>query len=137
MENLDELEGRETGINVTPLVDVCLVLVLFFMVTMPLSAIYGVRVRQETLAKYGLTTAQENIIVHLTTDGVYVVDSQNKEKLIRTFDFGPVMAGMLKISTAKQVILHVDSQVPHGTTVWALDLAKQNGAEGVSFLEGV
>lgn len=136
MTELDELEKNETGINVTPLVDVCLVLVLFFMVTMPLSAIYGVRVKQETLAKYGLTTPQENIMVHLTHEGVYVMDTNNKEKLIRNFDFGVVIGGMLQKSTGKQVIFHVDPTVAHGTTVWALDMAKQNGAEGVSFLQG-
>ena len=136
MDELDDLEKTGAKINVTPLVDVCLVLVLFFMVTMPLSVIYGVRVRQESLQKYGLTTPQENITVHLTADSLYISDGKNNEKKVPSVDYGMVMGEMLQLSTAKQVMFRVEPMVAHGITVWALDTAKQRGAESVSFIEG-
>ena len=134
-EQLDDLDSTSAKINVTPLVDVCLVLVLFFMVTMPLSVIYGVRVRQEALAKYGLTTPQENITVTIKTNAILVSDGKNSDKKIPSVDFGMVLGEMLQLSTAKQVMFKVDPLVPHGLTVWALDTAKQRGAEGVSFID--
>ena len=53
------MKDDETGtnqINMTPLVDVSLTLVLVFMVTMPLSMIHGITVKSDTLKKFGLST---------------------------------------------------------------------------------
>ena len=84
--SLNNEEDFETahGINITPLVDVCLTLVLIFMVVLPASIIHGINVRSQMLKSYGLSTPQENIQVHLTTRGIFVKDEktgQKKEKL--------------------------------------------------------
>jgi biopolymer transport protein ExbD len=134
---MDELDKETAGVNMTPLVDVSLSLVLFFMVTMPLSIIYGIQVKHDALKKYGLTSPQENIVVHLSTKGVFIEDEKNKEQKVPYEVFGVVLRQMIQISVGKQVLFKVDRAIPHGQTVWALDLAKQNGADNISFLEGI
>lgn len=128
-------EKSTNRINMTPLVDVCLTLVLVFMVTMPLSVIHGIQVKRKALNQYGLTTPQENVVVHLTGDGVFIEDEKGKEQRIPYRDFGNIFRQMIRISTTGNLLLKVDRDVPHGQTVWALDIAKQNGADDISLFE--
>jgi biopolymer transport protein TolR len=124
------------SINITPLVDVSLVLLLIFMVTTPMSLINGITVKSQSLEKYGLSTPQENIVVTLTDHGIFVKDNKGEKQSVPYKEFGVVLSEMIQISSGKRVLLHVDSGVPHGQTVWVLDIAKQNGASDLSFFEG-
>lgn len=131
-----EEEGSVNKINVTPLVDVCLVLVLIFMVTMPFSIIYGITVKGQILKNYGLSTPQEHVNVLLASRGVFIQDEKGKDQPIPYEDFGNVLRQVIQIAETKDVILRVERDVPHGQTVWVLDLAKQNGALDISLLGG-
>lgn len=133
---MKEDEKATSQINLTPLVDVSLSLVLVFMVTMPLSLIHGITVKRQELKKYGLTTPQESVIVHLKPGAIYIEDENSRQQKIPYEEFGVVLRQMLQISSAKQMFLHIDRQVPHGQTVWVLDIGKQNGAEDISIVEG-
>lgn len=135
MEYLEE-EDSINKINIAPLVDVCLVLVLVFMVTLPFSILYGITVKENKLSKYGLTTPQEHVVVHLTDRGIFIQDEKGKEQPIPYEDFGVVVRQMLQVSATKSLLLKVDRDVPHGQTVWSLDIAKQNGAREISIFEG-
>lgn len=134
MENLDD--DSINAINIAPLVDVCLVLLLVFMVTMPLSALYGVTIKSDRLAKYGLTNAQDNVMVHLTAKGILIEDEKRREQPVPYEEFGVVIRQLIQLSATRVVMLKVDAAVPHGQTVWALDVAKQNGADQISLFEG-
>src|SRR5438105_5872738 len=102
MNDAAESEDAEiSGINITPLVDVALTLVLVFMVTLPLSAIHGINVRRQILERYGLSTPQENIVVHLAANGLFVSDKKGKEKKIPTEQFGSVLSQMIQDSSGK------------------------------------
>jgi biopolymer transport protein ExbD len=46
-----------------------------------------------------------------------------------------VVRELIGLSKSHEVQLKVDRDVPHGQTVWTLDLAKQNGAQNVGILE--
>jgi len=136
MDMFDTDDDSINAINIAPLVDVCLVLLLVFMVTMPLSALYGVTVKSDQLAKYGLTTPQDNVMVHLASKGIFIEDEARKEQPVPYEDFGVVMRQLIQLSATRVVLLKVDDAVPHGQTVWALDVAKQNGASQISLFEG-
>ena len=133
MTDDDEAIG---GINIAPLVDVCLVLVLVFMVTMPFSVLYGITVRDHKLSHYGLTVAQDHVFMHLTDSALLIRDEKGVEKKIAYEDVGVVLRQMIALSAAKDVLVKVDANVPQGQLVWALDLARQNGASDISIMEG-
>ena len=133
---MKEDEKGTNRINITPLVDVSLTLVLVFMVTMPLSMIHGVTVNRQSLEKYGLSTPQESVVVHLTDSAVFIEDENGREQKIPYVEFGVVIRQMLQLSPSKEFLLRVDRDVPHGQTVWALDIGKQNGAANISIFEG-
>lgn len=136
MDATQEQDDDINAINIAPLVDVCLVLLLVFMVTMPLSALYGVTVKNDALAKHGLTAPQEHVMVHLRAKGLFIEDKSRKEQPIAANEAGIVLRQMISLSPTHIVMLQIDPEVPHGQAVWALDLAKQNGASDISILEG-
>ena len=70
-------EDAITDINVTPLVDVCLVLVIIFMAIAPFGVQMGINVLQsKTGQKVGKTKASENVNLKLTKDGKLTVNAR-------------------------------------------------------------
>ena len=137
MNRAVEIEEEEdfSKINMTPLVDVSLALVLIFMVTVPFSIIHGITVKRQLLEKFGLTTPQENVVVRLNSQGTFIQDENGVFQNIPYENFGMVLSQMLQISPSGSLILQAARDVPHGQTVWVFDLAKQNGARDVSLME--
>jgi biopolymer transport protein ExbD len=127
--------GGLHGINITPLVDVSLVLVLIFMVTMPLGMIHGIDVNRQALKKYGLTTPRENVSLHLTARGVFVKEGRGRETGVNDADLAQVLAGLIEASKTKRVLISADRDALHGRTVRAMDMAKQSGASDIALLE--
>src|SRR2546426_9022566 len=69
-------EGLSSEINVTPLIDVLLVLLIIFMITQPMSRkAFDVQVppKQQTKSK---TPPQAQIVLELRADGSYAINGQ-------------------------------------------------------------
>ncbi len=109
-------------INITPLTDVFLVLLIIFMVTAPLVMTAGVKVKMpRTKALPSLT--ERDLIIAVTSAERYFVNSTEvpKERL----------QGYLKEQklAGKLVVVQADRTLPHGVVVEVLDIAKAAGAE--------
>ncbi|MEK6646149.1 MAG: biopolymer transporter ExbD [Candidatus Firestonebacteria bacterium] len=109
-------------INITPLTDIALVLLVIFMVTTPLILQAGIKVKlpKSTTAEIG---AEKSINVSITAEGkVYI----NNREII-----GDVIAQLknaLSYTSEKVIVLNADKIVPHGKVVEILDAAKKSGA---------
>jgi biopolymer transport protein ExbD len=69
-------EGLSSDINVTPLIDVLLVLLIIFMITQPLSRkAFDVQVPPEQQAKSKQQPSAQ-IVLELTSDGSYTINKQ-------------------------------------------------------------
>ncbi|OGF47318.1 MAG: hypothetical protein A2452_13205 [Candidatus Firestonebacteria bacterium RIFOXYC2_FULL_39_67] len=112
-----------SDINITPLTDVALVLLIIFMVTTPMILAGGINVKLPT-ATTADTTPQRNITISITRDGkVYLNDRETG------FDgLQPALEQFLKNEKDKTVILNADKSVMHGQVVRVLDIAKKAGA---------
>lgn len=117
-----------TDINVTPLVDVSLVLVIIFMVTAPL---FSQPIMEVTLPK-AITDEgkeQQNVTITIDPDERIAVNAKEVTK--------DEMKAELKLKLAenpdKVVIIRADSLTNHGIVLWALDLAKELGANQLVF----
>lgn len=116
-----------TGINVTPLVDVCLVLVIIFMVTAPLFEQPSLDVNlPKANTKEG--EERENITVTLTSDGKIAVN----EQAVTAGQLGSVLKMKLAHSGEKHVILRADKESLHGDLLMAMRLAKEYGAKSMT-----
>jgi biopolymer transport protein ExbD len=114
--------GLITDINVTPLVDIMLVLLITFMLTAHVIARQAIEVKLPKAAQ-GAAVVPTTLNVTLTREGRLYVDGREAtpEELRAA-----VHAAVAKDSKA-QVIIAGDKDVSHGRVVWVLDLVKSLG----------
>ncbi len=114
-----------TQINVTPLVDVCLVLVIIFMAVAPMAVTLGIKVLESRPSNAeGKASVDENVQVRLALDGVITVNGTKTDGLT----FRGVLASALTRSKDKMVIVTADAKNRVGQVVEILDASKQAGA---------
>ncbi len=114
--------GLITDINVTPLVDIMLVLLIIFMLTAHLIAKQAIEVQ---LPKAAQSTAVETttLAVTLTREGrMFLNGVETAPAALRD----AVRAAVRK-DAKTQVIIAGDKNVSHGRVVWVLDLVKSLG----------
>ena len=114
-----------TAINVTPLVDVCLVLVIIFMAVAPMAVTLGIKVLEtHSGAAEGKASLDENVQIRVALDGSITVNGTKTDGLT----FRGVLAGALARSKDKMVIVTADARNKVGLVVSVLDASKQAGA---------
>ncbi len=117
-----------TGINVTPLVDITLVLLIIFMVTAKMIVSQSVPL---DLPKAATGSEVQTVFsVVLAADGRTQVDSQNVPNDDAILPLAKTAHG--KTSELRAVI-KADSAVPHGRVIHVLDLLKQAGVSKIAF----
>jgi biopolymer transport protein ExbD len=125
-------EGGEDGIfadiNITPLTDIFLVLLIIFMVTSSVMAAdagarAGVKVNLPRGATKEISTNARDITVAITTDGKMVVDGKevSADTLQKTFEQARAR------DPETQVIVQADEATHHGRVVAVMELAKAAG----------
>jgi biopolymer transport protein TolR len=111
-----------SGINITPLVDVILVLLIIFMITAPVIYQSAIKV-QLPKAKTGESTKKSPLVFTLTKEGQLSWDKdpisweQLSKKLLQ-------IAGQLSQETA---LINADEATPHGTVIRLMDALRQAG----------
>src|SRR4051812_21781681 len=115
-------------INITPLVDVVLVLLIIFMVVTPLlEKDIGVRVPATEQVEQLQEVPPDQLVVKVNAEGELLI---NLEK-VPTTEYVERLRGILskKAPNDKVVFITADERASYGTLVTALDGAKQAGAE--------
>jgi len=125
---VDASSSREgttiSQINVTPLVDVMLVLLVIFMVTAPIIQ-QGVQVNLPQTKASAIAGSEEPLIVTVAKDGkIYLNDN-----VIGLADLGPKLTAIRKLQADKQVYLRADQDVSYGTVMKTIAEIKQAGIE--------
>ena len=116
-------------INVTPFVDVMLVLLIIFMVTAPMIQ-QGVDVELPKTQSEGLTADEERLVVTVKQDGgVYVQRTEVPlDKLARKLET------ILETRRNKEVFLRADSRVAYGTVARTLSSLRRAGASRIGMV---
>ena len=120
----DQSSGAISQINVTPLVDVKLVLLVIFMVTAPILQ-QGVSINLPKVKAAPLTGEEQQLVVALTRDGkVHLNDTPIPVK-----ELGPKLEAILKIQPQRGVFLRADQQVRYGEVMRVIAAIKGAGVE--------
>jgi biopolymer transport protein ExbD len=116
------------GINVTPLVDVSLVLVLIFMVTSPffVKPLKAVRLPPAQTAE---VAAHENIAVSIGEDGTWAIN----ENPVAPDHFREELEKAMKETGFDFVLIRADEAVPHADVLEILRTANTLKAKRVAF----
>ncbi|PLX88892.1 MAG: protein TolR [Desulfuromonas sp.] len=121
--------GRRSSlsqINVTPFVDVMLVLLIIFMVTAPMMD-QGVEVDLPEVAEApSLPSQKEPLVVTVEKSGTILI---GKSKIDTVEKLIPVLQQALKEKKDREVYLEADQKVPYGRVVQVMAAVKRAGIE--------
>jgi biopolymer transport protein ExbD len=121
-------QRSESGIydpNLTPLIDVCLVLVVILLVATPMTLQSGIAVsRAASGGKSGAAVRSSRIEITIRDDQNLTV---NRTPVARA-DLRSVLRPLLAGSQTRDVVVQCADGVSHGTFVSVLDEAKVEGA---------
>ncbi len=121
--------GEMADINVTPLVDVMLVLLIIFIVTAPM-LVQGVKVNLPKQTAPALTSKhQEPLVLTLTSDRLIYLGDQPVHLKLLAERLGAALGG-----TPRPVYLKADSQLPYGFVVKVLAVLDRVGVEQVGMV---
>lgn len=127
------LKKKEVGtslseINVTPLVDVMLVLLIIFMVTAPMmhSGI-GVNLPE---AETDSSPSEEGVTITITKDRYIYIRDQVINQFLLEQRLRELFFGVEK----KVVFVRCDEDIPYGFLVYTLDLIQKAGVEKVGLI---
>src|SRR2546423_1691275 len=109
-------------INVVPLVDVMLVLLVIFMVTAPILQ-QGVQVDLPQAKAAALSGEEDQLVVAIDKKGTVFLN----DKEIAIDDLGPKLEAVTRLKPDKQVFLRADRAVPYGEVVRVMAAVKIAG----------
>jgi biopolymer transport protein TolR len=126
--------GMVSEINVTPLVDVMLVLLIIFMVAAPMLQV-GVPVTLPKADAQAIPDDQGKLIVtvpkEFEKDGlVYLVKTPFKFG----DDFEKALKGNAKLQGEKEVYVHADQELSYGAVVKVMAALSRNGGEKIGLV---
>lgn len=124
----DDDDGMVSGINVTPLVDITLVLLIIFMVTAKLIASQSLPLDLPKAANG--KDIQIVFGVELHVNGDVVVDGR---KVSGEDAIVPLATEAQAKNPELRAIIRADSAVQHGRVIRVLDLLKQAGVTKIAF----
>jgi biopolymer transport protein TolR len=116
-------------INVTPLVDVMLVLLIIFMVTAPIIQ-QGVQVSLPKVKAAALPGKEEQFVVSITRDNqIYLNDSKMSSATLAA-----KLAAIGRERPDREIFVRADDQVPYGAVVGTMAAIKAAGIENVGMV---
>ena len=123
-----EVGTSMSSINVTPLVDVMLVLLIIFMVTAPMmQSGIGVNLPQ---AETKSTPADEGLILTISSDRYIHIQGQVINQFLLEQKLKEYFYGQEK----KVVFLRADSEIPYGFIIEIIDIVKKAGVDEVGLV---
>jgi biopolymer transport protein TolR len=123
--------GVRGDINITPLVDVVLVLLIIFMVAVPLVQMgYGVQVPPKIEAAAPPPVQEDQIIVRMNAQGQMFINKQ----AIAESEFGGKLRTAMTGRQSKVVFFAADGELSYDKVADFMDLCRDNGAENLGIV---
>jgi biopolymer transport protein TolR len=116
-------------INVVPLVDVMLVLLVIFMVTAPILQ-QGVSVQLPQAKAGALSGEEEQLVVTIDRKGVVYLN----DNAIPIDQLGSKLEAIVRLKPDKQVFLRADRSVPYGEVVRVMAAVKGAGVQSLGMI---
>ena len=119
---LDDQDDGINDINITPFVDVVLVLLVIFMVTAPVMMKESLKVNLPKTLTSELTTKADSIGVAITKDGQVLFNG----KLLSDDNLKTELLRLAQSAPETNFLISADTDTRHGDVVRMIDLLKKN-----------
>ena len=129
MDGNEDRQDLISDINVTPLVDVMLVLLIIFMVTAPMMT-HGIKVDLPTTESKSIKTQEDPLILSITKKRDVFIENYKVE-------VGDLKGKLNKIfanRAAKEILLQADKNVPYGFVMSVMSQVKEAGITKVGMI---
>lgn len=118
---------EEPIVEITPLIDVVFLLLLFFMVTTQFMSIPGLKLTLPGIEPGSTVTTTDKLEVQITEAGdIYVNGNPTAEK-----DLPESLRNQAKDPESAVIVLMADENIPHGRIVRIMDMVRRNGLKRV------
>lgn len=129
-DDFDNGGGAISNINVTPLVDVMLVLLVIFMVTAPILQ-QGVELQLPKETIVPIKGEGEQLVVSIVTSGEVYIGKDNKVELET---LGEKLLAILKTRKDKRVFIRADQRVDYGSVMAVMAKVRNAGIDKVGLI---
>jgi biopolymer transport protein TolR len=118
-----------SDINVTPFVDVMLVLLVIFMVTAPMM-VEGLDVNLPEASSLPMENADEKLVLTIRADKrIFLGETE-----IPRDRLNEILKNNQKLKTDKEILLHADQALPYGAVVEIMAALKEGGVENIGMV---
>ncbi len=123
-------DGQLSRVNMTPLIDVSLVLVIILLLTTPLAfeSNFGISRTQTATTDSG----EEAVVTQVSVDILSDNEVQVNDAVVSVQALPATIAPLIAAAVCKEVAVRCADQVSHGTFVQVLDITKLSGAAGIA-----
>jgi biopolymer transport protein TolR len=121
--------GPLSEINIIPLVDVMLVLLIIFMITAPMMQ-HGMNIDIPKVTTRPLPTKDEPQILNVTKDQRLILN----EKKLAVKDLKAAIQLLFSNKSTKEIYLRADKEVPYGFVVSCMGLIREAGVEKINIV---
>jgi biopolymer transport protein ExbD len=118
-----------TSINITPLVDVSLVLVIIFMLTMPFLMEKSLRINPAVRSEEPPATGDQPILVEIGKAGVRI-----EGQLTPLIEITPALKRVIKERGVSAVAVGASGELSHGEVVAVMDKIIDSGVSDLNLL---
>lgn len=125
----DDFDGDIADINIVPLVDVMLVLLIIFMVTAPLS-IGGISVKLPTSKARSASVANDRVVLSINQQGLFFIEKMQVSKK----HLEKRLKAIYEFRDKKDLYIRADKRVIYRHVVDAMSAAKVAGVSKISML---
>jgi biopolymer transport protein TolR len=129
MDTEQDRQDLISDINVTPLVDVMLVLLIIFMATAPMM-MHGVKVNLPVTESKSIKSKEDPLILSITNKKLVFIENYKVE-------FGALKEKLEKIfanRAQKEIFLQADKNVPYGFVMKVMSQVKEAGITKVGMI---
>lgn len=117
-----EKKRRRTMINITSLIDVMFILLIFFMVSSSFIEQPGMKLELPTIQSKEVARV-ENLVMHISQEGLIFLG----EKQVTLENLATEIEVMIPNIKEKTLVLKADQKTEHGFIVQIMDIAKRSG----------
>jgi biopolymer transport protein ExbD len=118
---------KKPGINILPLLDVLMVILFFFLITMQFRQVRTLNLVLPEIQTAGSNLLSDKIVLSVDAEGSLLYNNTPVTELQLTVS----LKGAAEIGQNRQVLLLADEETPLRKVTWIMDQCRSNGIEKI------